>query len=226
VSPVHHPTDDLLLGHASGSPDEGAELVVATHLALCPTCRRQVAVWEEVGGAYLDALEPVPGPALDARALAEAVREAAPEPPAAPIHRDRDRDRDLDRDRPVLPEPLRTLAGGDVGELSWRWRGPGVREVTLPVPSPGPAVRIARLAPWITFPMHADRDRELTLVLSGGLRDAFGTFERGDLSIRDASHRHEQRVLPGEPCICLVVNADRLVPLTWLGRILARFTDV
>ena len=33
---LHHPSDELLLGHAAGRLDRGAALVVGAHLAACP----------------------------------------------------------------------------------------------------------------------------------------------------------------------------------------------
>ena len=37
----HHLTDDLLLAYAAGSLNEGWSLAIATHLSLCPDCRRR-----------------------------------------------------------------------------------------------------------------------------------------------------------------------------------------
>ena len=44
--PNHHPDEALLLEYAGGGLTESIALVVATHLALCPICRRMV---EEMG---------------------------------------------------------------------------------------------------------------------------------------------------------------------------------
>ena len=40
VSVRHHPDDELLLDYASGALGEAESLVIATHMALCPICRR------------------------------------------------------------------------------------------------------------------------------------------------------------------------------------------
>lgn len=56
----HHITDDVLLAYSAGDLDEAASLVVATHLALCPTCRTAVRQMEAIGGALMEDLAPVP----------------------------------------------------------------------------------------------------------------------------------------------------------------------
>ncbi len=58
--PSHHPGDTLLIDYSGGALCEGASLVVATHLAFCPCCRRLVTDMDAVGGALLEDLEPEP----------------------------------------------------------------------------------------------------------------------------------------------------------------------
>ena len=43
MTPTHHLPDDVLAAYAAGSMSEGVALWVATHLALCPSSREQVA---------------------------------------------------------------------------------------------------------------------------------------------------------------------------------------
>ena len=51
--PAHHPAEDQLASYAAGDMAEAPSLVIATHLALCPACRRQVADYEALGGELL-----------------------------------------------------------------------------------------------------------------------------------------------------------------------------
>ena len=46
--PAHHPGDEHLLDYASGAAPHGLSLLVATHLTLCPECRRKVDAMEAV----------------------------------------------------------------------------------------------------------------------------------------------------------------------------------
>ena len=64
--PEHHLHLELLVDYAAGSAPEPVSLLVATHLTFCPSCRQHVARLEDVGGALLDGIEPVP---VDSEAL-------------------------------------------------------------------------------------------------------------------------------------------------------------
>ena len=54
--PLHHPDDQLLIGYASGQERAGKSLLVATHLAYCPDCRRRVASYEALCGSWFEEL--------------------------------------------------------------------------------------------------------------------------------------------------------------------------
>ena len=59
MSATHHPSPEMLAGFAAGTLDAGEHLVVGVHVAGCSTCRRLVRAVERVGGATLEAVEPV-----------------------------------------------------------------------------------------------------------------------------------------------------------------------
>ncbi len=58
MTPEHHPSDDLLVGYAVATYEPPISVILATHLALCPRCRRDEAQFEELGGVMLEALPP------------------------------------------------------------------------------------------------------------------------------------------------------------------------
>ena len=103
MSVEHHVGGDLLLAYGTGSLDEATSLLVATHLALCPACRHELDLVEEVCGAMLDVVASCPG-----RPAPTVTAEPGPF---------------------VLPQPLRDYAGGDAGTLRWRALGGGIRHV-------------------------------------------------------------------------------------------------
>ncbi|MCK6449561.1 MAG: ChrR family anti-sigma-E factor [Alphaproteobacteria bacterium] len=212
--PSHHPDEALLLDYAAGALGEAESLAVATHLALCPDCRHEVADLESVGGAMLEEIEPAPLSG-DSRAAVMARLDEAP--PATP------------RRRPVpvapgvaglpLPEPLRSYLG-ETGP-SWRRIMAGVAEHQILAGPDGYRAVLLRIEPEIAMPVHTHRDREHTLVLAGGFTDAFGHFLRGDFSSTDPSVTHQPVADPGEPCICLAITT---APLRLTGR-WARFLN-
>ncbi|MCW2238275.1 ChrR family anti-sigma-E factor [Azospirillum canadense] len=222
--PTHHPGDTLLIDYAGGALDEAVSLAVATHLALCPCCRLNVAEMEAVGGALLEEIEPE---AVDPTSL-EAVlarldehpplpRAAAPVRPSKPVP------------VPLIPEPLRRYIGDDPSRLPWTrlMRGMDCCDIPLSRTLSGPPgsrskARLMRLGPGVGPPHHTHRGIELTLVLDGGFTDDLGQFGRGDLSVADGSIRHRP-VADEEGCLCLAVT-DGLLRFTGaLGLILNPF---
>ena len=156
--PSHHPSEARLLDYASGALPEPPALLVATHLALCPACRRAVAELEAVGGALLD-LAP-PAPLADGRLERTLARldEQAPWRPPAPAAR---------RAATSLPQPLRGYLGDSLDCLPWRRLGP-IAEVRLLPDFPGFTTRLLWARAGAAVPAHTHHGSELTLVLRGG----------------------------------------------------------
>jgi putative transcriptional regulator len=192
---AHHPSDELLLAHASGSSDEATSLIVATHLALCPACRRKVAKAEFIGGALLSDVEPaaMSGNALDSvlSRLDKVVQEASPVRSAGKSF--------------VAPEPLRSYLGGDIGGVKWRSIVPGISYRPL-FRKGGADARLIRSRPGHGVGVHTHHGEEFTLCLAGGYTDQTGTFARGDLQTADPSLSHRPMADEGEDCIVLAVS--------------------
>ena len=51
---THHLPEPLLVAYAAGGTSEAEDVLVGSHLTLCPACRARLAELEDVGGAVLD----------------------------------------------------------------------------------------------------------------------------------------------------------------------------
>ena len=114
----HHLEDEMLMLYAAGRLSEGWGVAVATHLALCPSCRGRVGVYEAIGGHFLDNEEPVE----DDDAVAESwsrlrSRIENEEFPNVVTLRRPAGDR-------LLPQPLRSYVDR-AGGLKWKTLGTG-----------------------------------------------------------------------------------------------------
>ena len=225
--PTHHPGDTLLIDYAGGALDEAMSLAVATHLALCPGCRLNVAEMEAVGGALLEEIEPEPVAPASLEAVLARLDEHPPLP-RAPVHPPQRRPAGSAA-VPLIPEPLRRYVGDDLSRLPWTrlMRGMDCCEIPLSSPRPGPSgggarARLMRLGSGVGPPHHTHRGVELTLVLDGGFTDDLGQFGRGDLSVADGSIRHRP-VADEEGCLCLAVTTAPLRFTGALGLILNPF---
>lgn len=189
----HHLTDDLILGYSAGTLPEAVNLIVATHVSLCDTCRAAVDAHDALGGAVLDDLEEE---ALDAGCLTATLDRIRGEKPAKrPV-----RARDL-----LLPAPLYDYIGGTLDDVKWRPLGMGVRQAVLKT-SPDATARLLYIPAGTAVPNHTHKGLELTLVLQGAFIDEDGRFARGDIEVADNEVDHMPVADVSEDCICLAVT--------------------
>src|SRR5690242_15819255 len=103
----HHPGEEILLSYASGDLAEPLALVVATHLALCPTCRGAVDDLEALGGVLLEQVGAETGDVASlGSAIDAAIARAARLPDLSAPRRASAKSDDL------LPQPLLDYVGG------------------------------------------------------------------------------------------------------------------
>jgi putative transcriptional regulator len=215
--PAHHPPEDLLLDYAAGSVAEPAALVVATHLALCPACRRRVRGLEAIGGALLEDL-PAAEPARASAGATLLARLDEPEP-AAPVAPALDAET-----RRLVPAPLCAYLGTSLKDLAWRRLTRGLAVHDLEPARAGFQTRLLRVRPGAALPRHSHGGIESVLVLDGGFRDEHGHYARGDLAMSDARVVHRPVADPDGDCLCLVVIEGGVRFAGPLGRVLNLFT--
>ena len=216
AAPTHHPSDERLLDYASGALPEPLALLVATHLALCPRCRRASNELEALGGVLLEALTPE-ALAEDSlqRALARVDQQSAAPPPAGAAH----------DGQAGLPQPLRGYVGDALDCLPWRRLGP-IAEVRLLPDFEGFTTRLLWSQAGAAVPAHTHAGSEMTLVLRGGFTDAGAHFVRGDVEEADSSVDHRPVADDDEDCICLAVTDAPLKLTSRLGRLLNPFLRI
>jgi putative transcriptional regulator len=209
MSIQHHPDDELLVAYASGDLAEAWSVFVATHIALCTECRDKVRAAEAVGGAFVADSTPVE---MDANAfeatMARAARQDA-EPAIRPVTT-------VGAAKPVLPQPLRSYAGGDLDSLRWRRLGHGAYHIPLVSGRGAPTARLVRIPAGRPVPEHGHNGLELTMVLQGSFVDGGTRFGAGDVETADSDLEHQPMAEPGQDCICLAVTD---APLRFRGPI-------
>ncbi|CAN7608358.1 ChrR family anti-sigma-E factor [Aminobacter sp. LjRoot7] len=205
----HHISDDLLLSYAAGSLAEGWSIAVATHLALCPGCRRRLMVAEGVGGELLETMDEDASIEQSWASVRGRLQQQEPGAPAVAATSGRSGG---------LPEPLRSYVGGDFDNLKWRPLGRGAYQIPIKTGDRETMVRLLRIPAGKPVPEHSHGGRELTLVLAGSFHDGTGLFARGDLEDADASLTHQPVATPEADCICLAVTDAPLKFRSWIVR--------
>lgn len=213
MSVRHQVSDELLMDYASGSLGESWSLAVSTHLALCPESRQRLEAMEMTGGALLTAIDPAERNVdadwekirglLSANVTPSSTKAVAPKV-----------------DDAILPEPLRSYAGGDVDKLKWKQLGPGAYHFPIRTRDGEAIVRLLRIPAGKPVPEHTHGGRELTVVLSGYFKDGNDVFRRGDFEEADEDLMHQPVAGEGEDCICLAVTDAPLKFKSWVVRLL------
>lgn len=196
MKPNHHLDPSTVLAYAAGTLDEAFVVVVASHLAMCPTCRIMVHQAEALGGEVLanlagnDVSTQCRTKTLAALDQATLYRL----PVAAP--------------RSELPAALsRLLNVSSFDEIAWKKKAPGVAmfNVKLPAHAKG-QLKLLRIGAGRAMPEHGHGGEEITLVLKGAYFDHMGVFASGDVADLDEEIVHTPVVEPGDDCICLVAT--------------------
>lgn len=214
----HHPDETTLIDYATNALDEAANLVVASHIALCPACRKAVRAFECIGGSLLASLAPAQGAAPD--------EELAPEdwPPVETLPA---------RDAPLpdeSPHPASTLPArvsallAQYPDQDWKWLGPGIHWKPLINPGEdGIRTFLLKAQPGICMPQHRHEGIEWTQVLTGAFAHEFGRYGPGDFDDADETVEHRPIVERGEECICIVALKGQLQLQGLLGRLIQPF---
>jgi len=193
----HHPPPELLLDYASGAADEGAALVIASHVAWCPACREEVAKLEEVGGELLLSVPEAPVGERLLQATLARLDAATPSQDAV---------RGFDQEtRRLVPAPLRRYIGRNLGELDWRRVGGLFEEAQIPLSSRHVKASLMRLQPGCPVPPHIHLGNEFSLVLDGGFTDGDQKYGPGDFDVKFSGCAHHPVVDDPEGCFSLVV---------------------
>lgn len=217
----HHLTDALLERYSAGTLPEAFSLVVATHVSLCDECRARLGALDALGGAVL---ERTSAARLSDGALAATLARIARSGASGDDAKDPIAAAPSMADA-VLPAPLRSYVGGDVGEVRWRPVGGGVRQAVLNTSSEASA-RLLCIPAGARVPDHGHRGTELTLVLQGAFSDAAGRFTRGDVEVATEADEHMPVAEAGADCICLAATDARLKFKTVLPRIAQPFIGI
>jgi putative transcriptional regulator len=196
----HHPSAELLADYARGTLDPGARLTVACHIHDCVICRSEAALWEGVGGAVLETLDPTPlsEGALE-KTLARLGNGTSTSVPQIPAFM-----RSF-----AVPSPL---AREKIGFR--RWVTPSIWFAPIHLgKNAGSYNYLVYARAGTTLAQHTHGGAEYTQVLHGSFRDDTGTFEQGDFACTDENILHAPAVTLDSDCLCLS-SSDEPMQLT------------
>lgn len=212
----HHPGSESLMSCSAGSMPEAFAAVMAAHIDVCPQCREELAVMEDIGVALFKNMSPAP---MTREAPVMAVRRAEADPEGAV------------RAKSVcagdMPQPLRSVAGDYLDDIAWKRLAPGLMHYQFPLSKPSIGdLRLIKVAPGMALPEHGHGGSELTLVVRGSYSDKTGRYGVGDLADLDDSIEHQPIADAIEGCICLIASDHKIRFKSVLARLMQPFTGM
>lgn len=210
---THHADDATLMSYSAGTLGEALSAVVASHLAMCPACRNELAQMDSLGGLLLSALPNAamttlpPRSTLLAKCKASDRNQSSPEGIHAPP-------------TGSIPLPLARLVSCDINAIPWKRLSLGVWHHRLPLSAGAKGdLRLIKIAPGQIMPEHSHGSTELTLVLDGSYTDRVGRFATGDLADLDEEIEHQPIADHKTGCICLIASEEKARFKSILARI-------
>ncbi|RED45787.1 ChrR family anti-sigma-E factor [Aestuariispira insulae] len=199
MEPRHHISEEVLFSYAAGHTSHAFEVVLASHLTLCPVCRERMAQHEAIAGQLMEHEQPV---AVNEDSLDCIFAQIAEAGPIAKAPKSRPSGRELSD----VPGPLaQLLPHSDLKSLPWQSMVPGVKQFDLtPEGGSDQTLKLLKIAPGTTIPQHTHNGSELTLILHGSYTDEMGRFKRGDIATLDSEVSHQPIADSDEDCICLI----------------------
>jgi len=207
MSAQYHIERETLAEYALGALAPGMEILVASHLTFCPSCRRAAESYETMGGAMLE-----DGPVSS---------ETPPSLEATLAMLDADEDPIVraPREGSLFPAALRQLVPADHEKIDWTFRLPGIYEYEL-AGFGHETVSLLKAKPGAKMLAHTHDGEESTLILSGQMKDGHHVYAKGDVANADHDHDHRPEIIGTETCVCLIVMSGKMKFTGTIGRAL------
>ena len=120
--------------------------------------------------------------------------------------------------------PLSSLIG-DLNHVDWMTIYKGFKEFKIPV-NDNDSVKLIKMDPGTSVPLHSHNGKEYILVLDGSFRDEYGEYSKGDMQINDQKIKHNPIACNSNGCICLSITENDVVFFGKYGSALNLFTFI
>ena len=216
----HHIDTATLLAYSAGTLNDALSAVVASHVASCSHCAREVEAMDMVGSAMLA------GMPVQMHEAPVAVPERPTTQVSAASH-GTSHALDPDDDTIAIPTPIRRRSRITAKDIRWQPLAPGVWHFRLPLGSAGAGdLRLLRIAPGYRMLEHGHGGTELTLVLQGAFSDSTGEYLPGDIQEVADETEHCPVADRVTGCICLIASEERARFRGVVGKIVQAWTGL
>ena len=114
---------------------------------------------------------------------------------------------------------------GPLNQIKWKQVYKGFKEFT-PKVSDENELKLIKMDPGASVPLHSHGGQEYILVLSGSFCDEYGNYNKGDMQINDQKIKHTPVACKDEGCICLTITEKEVIFFGRFGSFLNLFTFI
>ena len=114
---------------------------------------------------------------------------------------------------------------GPIDNLNWKqiYRGFNVYIPNIPDTD---ELKLIKMDPGVSVPLHSHGGKEYILVLNGSFCDEYGKYNKGDIQINDQKIKHTPIACKDEGCICLSITEKEVIFFGKYGSFLNLFTFI
>ncbi len=114
---------------------------------------------------------------------------------------------------------------GPIEKINWKQIYKGFKEFT-PNIEDNDEIKLIKMDPGVSVPLHSHGGNEYILVLSGSFRDEYGKYDAGDIQINDQKVKHTPIACKDDGCICLSITEKDAIFYGRFGSFLNLFTFI
>ena len=114
---------------------------------------------------------------------------------------------------------------GPLNDIKWKQVYKGFSEYTPDIQDDD-ELKLIKMEPGSSVPLHSHGGKEYILVLQGSFRDEYGTYSKGDIQINDQKIKHTPIASNDEGCVCLTITERDVIFFGKFGSFLNLFTFI
>jgi len=120
--------------------------------------------------------------------------------------------------------PITKLVG-PIENIKWKQVYKGFKEFEPKIDDKD-ELKLIKMDPGASVPVHSHGGKEYILVLKGSFRDEYGTYSTGDIQINDQKIKHTPIASNDEGCVCLTITERDVIFFGKFGSFLNLFTFI
>ena len=114
---------------------------------------------------------------------------------------------------------------GPIESINWKQVYKGFSEYN-PIIEDDDELKLIKMEPGASVPLHSHGGKEYILVLSGSFCDEYGSYKKGDIQINDQKIKHTPIASKEEGCVCLTITEKDVIFFGRYGSFLNLFTFI